>query len=171
MSEKLLLAREMCKKWHDGQLRKYTHDPYHVHPFEVSEILSSVDANEKVQIAGLLHDVIEDCGVTREDIADLFGQRVADLVVMVTDISKPEDGNRAIRKALDKDHLAKADSDGQTVKLADLISNLPSIVEHDPGFAKVYMAEKKDLLQVLKRGNQILHERANLILADYVSRT
>ncbi len=167
-SEKMRLAREMCKKWHHGQLRKYTHEPYHVHPFEVAQILASIGAGEDVQIAGLLHDVIEDCAVTKAEIAALFGDRVADLVDMVSDVSRPEDGNRKVRKAMDRDHLARADADGQTIKLADLISNSKSIAEHDPCFAKVYMAEIRDLLRVLTRGHAGLYDQASRIVADYV---
>ena len=163
-------ARTKCKEWHSGQLRKYTGEPYHVHPFEVAHILASIGASEEVQIAGLLHDVIEDCGVTKSQIAGLFGARVADLVDMVTDVSKPEDGNRATRKAMDRDHVAKADADGQTIKLADLISNSTSIVEHDPKFAKVYMAEKRELLTVLVRGDQMLYRRAQEIIRAYERR-
>ncbi len=166
-SDVIARARTMCIEWHGDQRRKYTDAPYYIHPFEVARILASIRASEEVQIAGLLHDVIEDCGVTKEEIAAQFGTRVADLVDMVTDVSKPEDGNRATRKALDRDHVAKADADGQTIKLADLISNARSIVEHDPKFAKVYMAEKRDLLAVLVRGDATLYQRAQEIVHAY----
>lgn len=167
VSAALKLAREKCKDWHHGQQRKYTGEPYYVHPFEVAHILKERGLGEDLQIAALLHDTIEDCGVTKEEITILFGGRVADLVDMVTDVSKPEDGNRKVRKELDKNHLAKADADGQTIKLADLISNSSSIVKHDTNFAKVYMAEKKALLSVLTKGDKVLYERANNILNDY----
>lgn len=158
------LAQEKCKEWHSGQKRKYTGEPYHIHPFEVADILKKNGASEEVVAAGYLHDVVEDCDVAEADVRALFGDRIADLVMMVTDVSKPGDGNRKLRKALDKDHLANADADGQTVKLADLISNTSSIVKYDPSFAKVYLKEKRELLDVMKKGNRELHKKASKII-------
>lgn len=155
------LAQRKCKEWHKGQQRKYTGDPYHVHPFEVAKILKDIGASDEVIAAGYLHDVIEDCNVNKYALIAEFGLRVADLVMMVTDVSKPEDGNRKRRKAMDRDHIAKADADGQTIKLADLISNTSSIVKYDPGFAKVYLGEKAELLEVMTKGNRELHSRAS----------
>lgn len=165
--DRLAVARSRCVDWHAGQLRKYTGEPYHVHPFEVARILRGVGASEDLQIAGLLHDVIEDCGVTAMQLEAQFGPRVAALVQMVTDVSKPEDGNRAVRKALDRAHLAKADPAGQTLKLADLISNTSSIVIHDPAFAKIYMKEKLDLLLVLGDGHIDLWRQASGLVHQY----
>lgn len=158
------LAQEKCREWHSGQKRKYTGEPYHVHPFEVADILKKNGASKEVVAAGYLHDVVEDCDVTEADVRALFGDRIADLVMMVTDVSKPGDGNRKLRKALDKDHLANADADGQTVKLADLISNTSSIVKYDPSFAKVYLREKRELLDVMKKGDRELHKKASKII-------
>lgn len=72
---------------------------------------------------------------------------------------KPEDGNRKTRKEIDKNHLAKASELGQTIKLADLISNTSTITKYDPKFAKTYMQEKKELLEVLTKGNKGLYKR------------
>mgnify|MGYP003624998870 FL=1 len=101
------------------------------------------------------------------DIEDEFGPRVASMVDDLTDVSKPEDGNRAVRKELDRQHTAKASPDAQTVKLADLISNSTSIVRDDPSFAKVYMKEKAALLEVLTEGNVILFKQASDMVASY----
>ena len=79
------LAQEKCKEWHSGQKRKYTGEPYHVHPFEVADILKKNGASEEVVAAGYLHDVVEDCDVAEADVRALFGDRIADLVMMVTD--------------------------------------------------------------------------------------
>jgi (p)ppGpp synthase/HD superfamily hydrolase len=116
----------------------------------------------------LLHDVIEDTDRTYEDIRDAgFGFPVADLVREVSDISTSADGNRAVRKAIDRDHLAKASPGGQTIKLADLIHNTSSICKYDPKFATVYMAEKRELLKVLTKGNAILYGKAQSLIEKY----
>ena len=139
-----------------GQTRKYTGEPYVVHPIEVSELVASVNGTEAMVAAALLHDVLEDTEVTVDLLEEQFGSKVADLVLWLTDISRPEDGNRSARKALDRQHSAVAPAAAQTIKVADLISNTRSIIAHDPGFAKVYLEEKRLLLDVLTRADSTL---------------
>lgn len=145
---------------HAGQKRKYTGEDYIVHPVEVMEIVKSVPHTEEMLAAALLHDTIEDCGVTEGQIVANFGRDVADLVMWLTDVSKPSDGNRKIRKEIDRQHTAMAPAEAKTIKLADLISNTASIVQYDKHFAVVYLKEKKLLLDVLKEGDKILYQRA-----------
>jgi len=145
---------------HGDQKRKYTGEPYIVHPIEVMEIVKTVPHDDAMLVAALLHDVVEDTDVTIEEIEDLFGGDVAELVGFLTDVSKPEDGNRKFRKGLDREHSAKAPARAQTVKLADLISNSRDILKNDPSFAKVYLHEKSLLLEVLALGDQTLHAEA-----------
>ena len=139
-----------------GQTRKYTGEPYVVHPMEVASIVESVGGTEAMVAAALLHDVLEDTGVTVDVLEEQFGSEVTNLVLWLTDISKPEDGNRSTRKALDRQHSAAAPAAAQTIKVADLISNSRSIVAHDPGFAKVYLEEKRLLLDLLTRADPTL---------------
>ncbi len=143
-----------------GQTRKYTGEPYVVHPIEVSELVASVGGTEAMVAAALLHDVLEDTEVTVDVLEEQFGSEVADLVLWLTDISKPEDGNRSTRKALDRQHSAAAPAAAQTIKVADLISNTRTIVEFDPGFARTYLEEKRLLLEVLTRANPALLDQA-----------
>ena len=144
-----------------GQLRKYTNEPYIVHPFEVAQIVATVPgATEEMIAAAWLHDVVEDTGVTLDQVHLLFGANVAKLVFWLTDQSKPEDGNRAARKAIDRAHIAAAPAEAQTVKLADLISNTKSIMAHDEAFAKVYLEEKRLLLEVMTKGHPALMAEA-----------
>jgi (p)ppGpp synthase/HD superfamily hydrolase len=103
--------------------------------------------------AAWLHDVVEDTGCTYNDIHMGFGTDIATLVGWLTDVSKPEDGPRWFRKKMDREHTAAAPAEAQTIKLADLISNTKSIMAHDPKFAKVYLEEKKLLLDVMTRGD------------------
>lgn len=147
-----------------SQVRKYTGEAYIVHPREVAAMVAETGADEEVIAAALLHDVVEDTTVTNLEIETRFGERVARLVAEVTDVSIPADGNRASRKALDRAHLAAASAEGQTIKLADLISNSRSILTHDRNFARVYLREKALLLAVLMRGDRRLHEVARSIV-------
>jgi (p)ppGpp synthase/HD superfamily hydrolase len=149
------------------QVRKYTGEPYFVHPAEVARIVAEVPGSTAEMVAAAwLHDTVEDTGVTSNDIHMNFGPEVAVLVGWLTDVSKPEDGNRAVRKAIDREHTAAAPAEAQTIKLADLISNSKSIMQYDPDFAKTYLAEKRLMLDVMTKGDPGLHAMA----ASYVGR-
>lgn len=151
-----------------GQKRKYTNEPYIVHPREVmfllkdalsqeSKVYSPLDV-EAVLAAALLHDTVEDTELTGDDIQHHFGLKVREFVMQVTDVSKSSDGNRKVRKEKDLNHLARASPLGKSLKLCDLISNTRSIVTHDKTFAKTYLQEKTDLL------NRALHGSATPLL-------
>lgn len=134
---------------HNGQFRKYTGEPYISHPVTVANMVGRFGGDSTMVAAALLHDTIEDCGVTRDQLVTRFGDCVTELVVELTDVSRPEDGNRAARKALDLVHTAKASAQAKTIKALDLADNTSSIVVHDRAFAKVYLAEKARVLSVL----------------------
>lgn len=154
MTPRLKRAHEYARISHGEQKRMYTGESYYEsHLCEVSSLVAKYTLDEDMIIAALLHDVVEDTDKTVEEVRREFGFRVGMLVEQLTDISKPEDGNRAIRKALDRGHLAGAVDAAQTIKLADLISNTKSIAEHDTNFARVYIPEKEALLKVLHRGD------------------
>lgn len=165
--ELILKARTFAVAAHAAvaQLRKYTNEPYIVHPAEVMNIVSTVPHTPEMLAAAWLHDVVEDTGVTLEIIRQEFGDKVAELVGWLTDVSRKEQGNRATRKAIDRAHTAMAPAEAQTIKLADLISNCHSIVEHDAEFAKVYLEEKRLLLEVLTKGDATLLEQARNIVS------
>ena len=149
------------------QKRKYTGEPYFVHPAEVARIVAEVPGSTAEMVAAAwLHDTVEDTGVTATDIHMNFGPEVAVLVSWLTDVSKPEDGNRAVRKAIDRSHSAAAPAEAQTVKLADLISNSRSIVQHDPAFAKTYLEEKRLLLAVMTKGDATLMAEARKFIGE-----
>lgn len=160
MEEKLQEAIEFATEAHGDQKRKYTGEPYITHPIAVMEIVREVPHTDEMLVAAVLHDTVEDTPVTLEEIKTKFGTKVAELVDGLTDVSRPEHGNRKTRKALDRAHLAKQNAEVQTIKLADLIHNTMSIGLYDPHFYKVYKEEKIRILDVLKLGNQTLMHRA-----------
>jgi (p)ppGpp synthase/HD superfamily hydrolase len=147
-----------------NQKRKYSGRHYIVHPAAVADLVRNIDHAPPMLAAAWLHDTVEDTKATLEEVHAMFGQEVYMLVEMLTDISKPEDGNRKRRKEIDRQHTAKANPPAKTIKLADLIHNSKSIIEKDPGFAKVYLREMRALLEVLKEGDSSLWVRANEIV-------
>ena len=168
----LIEVINFASKAHEGQFRKYTNEPYIVHPFAVCGIVSSVTTDSSMLKAAILHDVVEDCeDVLLETIEFFFGTRVALLVDGLTDVSQPSDGNRALRKEIDLNHTAGAHPDAKTIKLADLIDNTKSITAFDPNFSVKYMREKKRLLEVLHEGNSTLHALATGYVEQYYAGT
>lgn len=151
---------------HTDQKRKYTGEPYVTHCFEVADYVARYGGTPEMIAAAILHDTVEDTANTIEDIEREFGTTVAEYVGWLTDVSKPEDGNRAARKRLDREHIARAPAEAQTIKLADLISNTRSIVAHDPGFARTYLAEKALLMGVLAKGDNRLYRIATNYLEE-----
>lgn len=164
----IIRARRFATKAHAGQTRKYTGESYIWHPVAVAGLVAMTDdASPAIVVAALLHDVVEDCAVTLGEIRSEFGPIITDLVNAVTDQSRPSDGNRAVRKAIDREHIAKASPSAKTIKLADLIDNAASITAHDPDFAQVYMREKAALLDVLSVGDPWLFAWATEIVRTW----
>ena len=77
-------------KAHDGMRRRKSDAPYVLHPMEVGVIIGTITDKQEVIAAGLLHDVVEDAGVTIEEIGEAFGERVMALVASETE-NKRED--------------------------------------------------------------------------------
>ena len=147
------------------QVRKYTGEPYIVHPIEVMMITSLAGSvTEDMLAAALLHDVVEDTEKTLDDIYKLFG---ISITAFVEELTEPETkGKRATRKAAEAERLSKVSDEAQTIKIADSISNIRTIKKYDPEFAKVYLPEKAALLKVLTRGDRALLSMAWDLIPD-----
>ena len=145
---------------HGAQVRKYNGEPYVTHLIAVAKTVSNVSDDPMLVAAAILHDVLEDTRVTEKQLREKFPERVVNLVVEVTDVSKPHDGNRRIRKAMDRDHLAKASPCAQTIKYADILDNTSNILQNDPKFAELYIQEKRELLRVMTKGDVVLRDKA-----------
>lgn len=128
----ILSAARFAAEKHAGQRRKGdAAEPYVNHLIEVAELVSTAlpEPDINLVIAALLHDSIEDVGVTAEDLALRFGPDVADLVREVSDdksLPKQE------RKRLQVENAPHKSVRAQTIKLADKISNLRSILSSPP---------------------------------------
>ena len=157
-------AMSLARAAHAAQRRKHTFAPYTDHLAEVAGITAAsltefhgISRDEMVAVAWL-HDIVADQGVTLKQIVEQFGPIVGLGVRLLSDL---EVGNRATRKAATCARLSAAPGWVQTIKYADLISNTPSIVMHDPGFARVYLAEKRSLLAGMRDGCPALHHIAS----------
>lgn len=147
---------------HAGQRRKYTDEPYIVHPIEVMSLVALHGGDDDMKVAAVLHDVLEDTVVGRREILRRFGERVLMLVEGLTD--PVVEGNRSVRKEAARLHTYAQCYSVQVIKCADLISNTRSITLHDPKFAKVYLDEKRLLLDGMAvKGHSLWHKAMELV--------
>ena len=131
-------AFAFAAKHHDRQVRKGTRLPYLTHPANVAVILTRYGQDEETVIAGILHDVVEDCvrdGYTRDmltqRIGEKFGESVLETVLCVTYRKQNEDGvelSFADKKADYLQRLASASESARWVCAADKLHNASSIV-------------------------------------------
>lgn len=149
---------------HDGIPRKYTGEPYIVHPVALAlDAIARGRGSYSVRVL-LLHDVIEDTHHTVDSLSRSVGYRVAEGVWALTD--QCHDGNRAARKKAEAARLAGESPGTQTRKLIDMMHNTLSIVEHDPGFAVTYLAEKEHLVSVLTGADDDVRGDAEAMIVD-----
>lgn len=155
--EDLMTITGFAAAAHGDQKRKYTGEPYVYHTISVSRIVKEQGGDLNMQAAALLHDVLEDTKVSHQELRVFLhsvDQESADdvlaLVVELTDVYTSESFphlNRKARKELEAERLGRCSARAKRIKLADMEDNTSSIVERDPAFAKVYLEEKKRLLE------------------------
>lgn len=127
--ELIALAYSMAEKAHTGQLRS-SGDQYITHPVAVAQILADMHMDHQSIIAAILHDVIEDTSVSKEEIAATFGEKVAELVDGVSKLAQLKFESRAEAQAenLRKMMLAMArDIRVILIKLADRLHNMRTL--------------------------------------------
>jgi len=163
---------DFATKAHKGQKRKYSDEDYITHPIAVATIVEEHGGNIDMILAALLHDVIEDTEVTEVELLSFLhdnisnsvrATKVFEFVMGLTDVYTSENfphWNRAKRKNLEAIRLGWATNYSvQTIKYADLFHNTLSITAHDPKFAKIYLAEKKAMLDLMVSGNSELRNK------------
>ena len=116
-------AAVFAERAHRGVFRKGTDIPYITHPMEAAVIVSAFTDDEEMIAAALLHDVMEDAGVTREELEQAFGPRVAWLVM---DESEDKRKTWQERKGYTVRHLMTASREIKILALGDKLSNMRS---------------------------------------------
>ncbi len=132
---------------HDGVVRR-SGEPYISHPMNVAYLLAEMQLDEAAVAAGLLHDTVEDTDTTVDDIEELFGSDVADIVDGVTKISQMDFESRAVQQAenIRKLILAMAeDIRVLMVKLADRLHNMRTLEFMKPVKQRLIAQETQDI--------------------------
>ncbi len=146
--EKIRKAYDYALEKHEGQFRR-SGEPYIYHPLNTALILTTVTADVDTLCAGLLHDVMEDCGVTKQELEDEFGSEVAKLVDGVSKISKLHFSteNEALVEYYKKIIVGMSeDVRVIIVKLADRLHNMRTLWALPPDRQKV---KAKEVLEIL----------------------
>jgi (p)ppGpp synthase/HD superfamily hydrolase len=137
-SDRINHALAFAAKHHDRQVRKGTRLPYLTHPANVAIILARYDQDTDTVVAGILHDVIEDCvreaftrATLEQRIGDKFGTGVLDTVLTVTYRLIDDDGVELSHDDRREDYLARlagANDSARWVCAADKLHNASSIL-------------------------------------------
>jgi GTP pyrophosphokinase len=118
---------DLAEQCHRGQLRK-SGDPYITHPLAVATILAELGMDTTTLVAALLHDTVEDTGLTLDDITKAFDAKVAHLVDGVTKLDKVKYGDAAESETIRKMVVAMArDPRVLVIKLADRLHNMRTL--------------------------------------------
>jgi (p)ppGpp synthase/HD superfamily hydrolase len=158
----IVRALELAAIWHVGQVRKNPTKqiPYIAHPAAVGFLLQKAGCDDETIAAGILHDVVEDCGIPLEQVATETTPRVADLVRAVTEEPKEMDWEQ--RKAAYRDVLSRAPLEALAIAAADHISNNWSIVEmaaSHPDVWSIFYASKQQRVNHEAEVLAIIEER------------
>jgi guanosine-3',5'-bis(diphosphate) 3'-pyrophosphohydrolase len=173
--QQILAAARFAAEKHASQRRKgLAGEPYVNHVIEVAELIaaSSDVVDTHLVMAGLLHDTIEDCGVTFQELEQQFGADVATLVAEVTDDKTLP---KARRKALQVENAPKKSVRAQVIKLADKISNLRSILDSPPADwdlerRRQYFEWAHQVVSGLRQPNALLKAEFDEIYSRYEQR-
>lgn len=141
-------ARSFCEQAHAGQTRR-NGAPYAEHPIRVAELLRSAGQNEPaILAAAYLHDVLEDTEISREELAERFGEPVCHIVDELT--------NPAREQPFEEKHRALAEQArsmtpaAKWIKLADRLDNLAELADRPTEKQRAYIDVTRELLEALR---------------------
>lgn len=157
----LLRSLAFAARKHRHQRRKDARGlPYINHPIALANVLYSEGGISDIQVlcAAILHDTLEDTSATQAELAELFGGKIRDIVIEVTDDKRL---SRRERKRLQIDHATQLSPAAKLVKLADKICNLRDVLASPPvGWSRSrkreYFEWAKQVVDELRGSNNAL---------------
>ena len=147
-------AYELLLGKHAGQRQNVNGHPYSEHPILVATDVAAAGFEPELVAAALLHDIVEDSDVTVEELRERFGDRVADLVDVMTDTAEVEDYER--RKKIHRSRVVAAGPEPAAIFAADKLNNVRALRS----------AYRTDGEEVAKRFDQPLDTKLQVWVAD-----
>jgi len=159
-------AYEMAQALHDGVYRKFSGAPYFYHVEKVFKYVKKVDKREKLAIAALLHDVVEDCFTNNHAegyrvIESKFGK---DVMLLVKELTSVGHMVKLMGKAdylLDK--MVNMSDDALTIKLCDRLQNISDHYASDSKFREKYYKETRYIITKLQRNRQLNRKQTTVV--------
>jgi len=148
-------------KAHDGMERRGKGFPYIVHPLEALAIVATMTSDQEILAAAVLHDVVEDTSFTLDDIREMFGERVAQLVDTESD-RKDESMDWRARKEESLRRLSQASREEKMVALGDKLSNMRAI-------ARDYYSRGESFWDLFRIKDKAVHAWRYRALAEALS--
>lgn len=163
----IMQAARFARFAHFGQTRRYTGTPYIYHPMRVAgRVTYMTTAAPELVAAAWLHDVVEDCGKTVDELQEIFGIEVASLVAELTNPSKGMKASRHQRKLVDRLHIATISPNAKLIKLIDRIDNLREVPVSEVDFLRLYKSESALLLEVLRGVDSDLERELEVLVTN-----
>jgi (p)ppGpp synthase/HD superfamily hydrolase len=175
MNDILQKVEAFARSAHGTQRRKFVDEPYINHPVRVMQKCAGVTNDLAILSAALLHDVLEDTPVGKEEMQAFLqtvmsvsqAERTVGLVIELTDVythaAYPK-LNRRARKAKESERLKTTSNDSHTIKYADIIDNATGIAGDD--FAPKLLQEMRVNLQHIPGGNEQLYREASDLVRE-----
>jgi (p)ppGpp synthase/HD superfamily hydrolase len=167
-------ALEFAIEKHKGQYRKKSKAPYVWHVINVAK---NVEENKKSKnlevllVSALLHDTVEDCGVTLLEISEKFGLKVASIVEELT--SDENEIKKVGKTEYLKNKMLNISSYALVIKLSDRLDNVKDLKDMDDTFRNKYKKETMEIMQALSVGRKlsnthhVLINKINKILYEF----
>lgn len=156
-------AKLFATECHKNQKRKFTNEPYIIHPQEVSEMVAKIGGSPEMVAASWLHDVVEDCGIKIEEIRRRFGDKVSNLVSELTTPGNIDSGKKSEYIAKKMETMS---SDGLTIKLCDRLNNVSGFKTAAPNFISKYVPKTKFIMDSIEASGRVLDSNQKKLISQ-----
>lgn len=166
----ILKAANFARLSHEGQFRKFSSPkkPYYTHVAAVAGRVAGWATQDEVVAAAFLHDTLEDCPRVTYDLLTIeFGGVVANFVQWLTNPSKGSKEPRAVRKKMDRDHIAATPAVIKHIKLEDRVHNLEELsTSPEKDFIHLYCRESLELIKIVGNTDPNLESYALALIKE-----
>jgi (p)ppGpp synthase/HD superfamily hydrolase len=156
---------DFIKEQHKGQFRKFTLAPYWIHPIRTAVLVMKYKQSHKIDelvIAALLHDTVEDTGLSLDSIKEKYGELVHNLVKELTSDKELSKGELKLKYLQEK--MTKMSTWGLVIKLCDRLDNVSDFLFSSKTFIEKYKLETKEILSYLGYNRKLTDTHISIIL-------